>query len=86
MSDVDVMSEVSVAGGDEGVTEAAIFRGDLKMQLESSNNGKGIKGARGQLYVVLETFDVANEKSTRWSDRGVPTVSVAELLLHIIHR
>ena len=56
-----------------------------RVQLEGTvlylPRGKGIKGARGQLYVVLETFDVANEKSTRWSDRGVPTVSVAELLL-----
>ena len=33
------MSEVSVAGGDEGVTEAGLFRGELRTQLESSNNG-----------------------------------------------
>ena len=56
-----------------------------RVQLEGTvlylPRGKGGKGARGQLYVVIETLDVANEAATRWSDRGVPTVAVAELLL-----
>jgi hypothetical protein len=38
------------------------------------------KGRRGQLYVVLETFDSECE-GTQWSTRGVPTVAVAELLV-----
>ena len=38
------------------------------------------RSGRGQLYVVRKSFD-ASGVDTQWSDRGVPTVAVAELLL-----
>ena len=54
-----------------------------RVQLEGavlySPRGRRNSG-RGELLVVLETFDPALE-STQWGTSGVPTVAVAELLL-----
>jgi|TARA_B110000238_G_scaffold70171_1_gene76971 hypothetical protein len=76
MSDVDVMSEVSVAGGDEGVTVAAIFRGDLRMQLESSNNG--VRLLSKQVDILMKLIPTVCESMEEY--RSLPHSVLGDIL------
>ena len=70
------MSEVSVAGGDEGVTEAAIFRGDLKMQLESSNNG--VRLLSKQVDILMKLIPTVCESMEEY--RSLPHAVLGDIL------
>ena len=58
MSDVDQMSEVSMAGGgDQEVTEATLFKQELREHLETPRNGVKLLGKQVEMQLHLKELE-----------------------------